>query len=76
MTTLASFVLVGTIMSYDEFLATVSFETNPAQSGGPSLAVLPVEAIPCKIKAGKKIYVVKEKGQDVPTISCEKESEE
>ena len=76
MTTLASFVLVGTIMSYDKFLATVSFEMNPVQNGGPSLAVLPVEAIPCKIKAGQKIYVIKEEGQDVPTISCKKERKE
>jgi hypothetical protein len=72
MTTLASFVLVGTVMSYDDFLATISFNMNPVQNGGPSLAVLPVEAIPCKIEVGKKIYVVKDESQDVPVISCEK----
>ena len=72
MTTLASFVLIGTVISHDSFLATVSFNMNPAQNGGPSLAVLPVEAIPCKIAVGKKIYIVKDKEQDVPVISCEK----
>ena len=72
MTTLASFVLIGTVVSHDSFLATVSFNMNPVQNGGPSLAVLPVEAIPCKIAVGKKIYIVKDKVQDVPVISCEK----
>ncbi len=72
MTTLASFVLIGTVVSHDSFLATVSFNMNPVQNGGPSLAVLPVEAIPCKIAVGKKIYIVKDKAQDVPVISCEK----
>ena len=61
-----------TISGIVSFLATVSFNMNPAQNGGPSLAVLPVEAIPCKIAVGKKIYIVKDKEQDVPVISCEK----
>ena len=70
MTTLSSFVLVGTIISSDQFLSTVEFTLNPATNGGPSIAVLPNEAIPCKIEIGKKIYVVKDQKQEVPVITC------
>ena len=73
MTTLTNFVLVGTIVSSDNFLSTVEFTLNPATNGGPSIAVLPNEAIPCKIEIGKKIYVVKNDHQAVPVITCEKE---
>ena len=76
MTALTSFVLVGTILSSDSFLTTVEFNLNPAVNGGPSIAVLPNHAIPCKIEAGGKIYITKDKSQDVPTISCEKEKTE
>jgi hypothetical protein len=69
---LKTFVLVGTILSHDQFLATVEFNLNPMTNGGPSIAVLPIESIPCKIEIGKKIYVIKEKSQDIPTISCDK----
>ena len=70
---LKSFVLVGTILSYDSFLATVSFNLNPSKNGGPSIAVLPIEAIPCEVTVGKKVYVVKYEEQEVPIITCEKE---
>jgi hypothetical protein len=70
--TLANFVLVGTIISSDPFLSTVEFNLNPATNGGPAIAVLPNEAIPCKIEIGKKIYVVKDDHNDVPIITCEK----
>ncbi len=73
MTTLTCFVLVGTVLSYDSFLATVEFQTNPPTNGGHSLAVMPVNSIPCEIKIGKKVYVVKDKNQEIPTITCEKE---
>lgn len=73
--TLSSFVLVGTVLSHDHFLATVEFNMNPEVNGGPAIAVLPVEAIPCEITVGKKIYVVKDEKQDVPVISCEKSEE-
>ncbi len=73
MTTLTNFVLIGTIVSSDSFLSTVEFTLNPAVNGGPSIAVLPNEAIPCKIEVGKKIYVVKDDSQDIPVITCEKE---
>ena len=59
MNTLTSFVLIGTVVSSDQFLSTVEFTLNPATNGGPSIAVLPNEAIPCKVEVGKKIYVVK-----------------
>ena len=75
MTTLEAFVLVGTVLSYDSYLATISFNFNPATNGGPSIAVLPKEAIPCEIKVGSRIFVVKDKSEDIPTISCEKKLE-
>ena len=62
----------GIVMSHDLFLATVEFNMNPEVNGGPAIAVLPVEAIPCEITVGKKIYVVKDEKQAVPVISCEK----
>ena len=70
--TMSTFVLVGTILSHDQFLATVEFNLNPAVNGGAATAVLPVQAIPCEIKVGKKIYVVKEESVESPIISCEK----
>ena len=73
MTTLSSFVLIGTIVSSDNFLSTVEFDLNPAANGGPSIAVLPNQAIPCDIEIGKKIYVVKHETQEMPIITCEKE---
>ena len=68
---LNSFVLIGTILSHDELLSTVEFNLNPAVNGGPSIAVLQNSAIPCEVKVGKKIYVVKDKGMEYPTITCE-----
>ena len=76
MTTLSNFVLIGTIVSSDDFLSTVEFNLNPAVNGGPSIAVLPNQAIPCEIKIGAKVYVVKNDNQDVPVITCEKEIED
>ncbi len=73
MTSLSTFVLVGTIISHDQFLATVEFQLNPPTNGKPALAVLPGEGIPCKVKIGKKIFVVKSHEQNIPTITCEKE---
>ena len=73
MTTLSTFVLVGTIVSHDNFLSTVEFNLNPETNGGSSLAVLPNEAIPCKIEIGRTIYVVKNEKSEYPVISCERE---
>ena len=70
------FVLIGTIMSFDSFLATVEFQTNPPVNGGASLAVMPISAIPCEIEVGKKVYVVKYEEQEIPTITCEKKEKQ
>jgi len=70
---MTSFVLIGTILSFDAFLATVEFQLNPPVNGGGSIAVMPVEAIPCKVEVGKKVYVVKYEEQETPTISCGKQ---
>ena len=69
--TLSTFVLVGTILSHDDVLSTVEFNLNPAVNGGPSIAVIQNAAIPCEVRVGKKIYVVKSKNDELPTISCE-----
>jgi len=71
--TLSSFVLVGTIISYDSVLSTVEFNLNPATNGGPAIAILQNVAIPCNIKIGQTIYVVKEESQDHATITCRKD---
>ena len=68
---LESFVLVGTILSYDSTFSTVEFNMNPATNGGPAIAILPNSAIPCESKIGKKIYVVKDENMKQPTITCE-----
>ena len=73
---LTSFVLIGTILSTDSFLSTVEFDLNPATNGGPSIAVLPNQAIPCDIEVGKKIYIVKNESQKIPVITCKKEKDE
>ena len=70
-----TFVLVGTIMSFDPEFATVEFQLNPATNGGPAIAILRVDAIPCEIKIGEKFYVVKDEHQDLPTISCQKQKD-
>jgi hypothetical protein len=72
---LSSFVLVGTILSYDTQLATVEFNMNPALNGGPSLAVMQVSAIPCEVEVGRRVFIVKTEAQEVPTISCEREDD-
>jgi hypothetical protein len=69
---LTSFVLVGTILSFDSFFTTVEFQTNPPSNGGGSIAVMPLNAIPCDIKIGNTIYVVKQELQEVPVITCKK----
>jgi len=68
---LKSFVLIGTILSYDSQFTTVEFNLNPATNGGPATAILPSASVPCKIEIGKKIYVVKEEAMKFPQIVCE-----
>jgi len=68
---LKSFVLVGIIVSHDTQLSTVEFNLNPAVNGGPALAILQNNAIPCDVKIGQKIYVVKQEHEENATITCE-----
>lgn len=68
--TLNSFVLVGTIISHDAQLSTVEFNLNPATNGGPAMAILQNSAIPCEVKVGQKIYVVKQEQEENATITC------
>lgn len=70
---LETFVLVGTILSHDAVFSTVSFELNPSLNGGPSIAVMTNSSIPCEVSVGKKIYVVKDKDMEVPTVVCKLE---
>ncbi len=70
--TLSSFVLVGTIISHDSLLSTVEFNLNPATNGGPAIGILQNSAIPCEVKVGRKIYVVKQEHETEATITCEK----
>ena len=70
---LNSFVLVGVIVSHDTLLSTVEFSLNPATNGGPAMAVLHNSAIPCEVKVGQKIYVVKEENQEEAIITCGKD---
>ena len=73
---LSSFVLVGIIVSHDTLLSTVEFNMNPAVNGGPALAILQNSAIPCEVKVGQKIFVVKQKSEEVATITCERQTDE
>lgn len=68
--TLSSFVLVGTILSYDSFLATVEFDLNPATNGQSGIAVMPITSIPCEVKVGKTIYVVKDEKMKNSQVVC------
>ncbi len=73
---LSSFVLVGVIVSHDSLLSTVEFNLNPATNGGPSIAILQNIAIPCEVKVGQKIYVVKQEHEEVATITCKRHENE
>jgi hypothetical protein len=70
---LSAFVLVGTIISHDTVLSTVEFNLNPATNGGPAIGIIQNVAIPCEVKVGRKIYVVKQEHQEEAVITCEKE---
>ena len=72
---LSSFVLVGIIISHDSVLSTVEFNLNPATNGGPAIGILQNSAIPCEIKVGRKIYVVKQEHETDAVITCGLEDE-
>ena len=73
---LNSFVLVGVIVSHDTLLSTVEFNLNPATNGGPAIAILQNAAIPCEVKIGQTIYVIKEESQELAVITCRKDENE
>ncbi len=73
MKTLTTFILVGMVDSYDAHFATVEINTTPASNGGPSTAVMPVEAFPCEIYEGRIFYVVKLHEEEDAVIVCQKE---
>ena len=71
---LTTFVLIGTVDSMDDFLATVEINMNPATEK-PGYAVMPITAFPCEIKEGDNFYILKLTPESVPVIIC-KESED
>jgi len=72
---LATFVLIGTVDSTDQFFASVEINTNPPQEQ-PSLAVLPLTAFPCKIEEGDTFYIFKSSPDKLPVIMCAGDQEE
>jgi len=71
---LTTFVLIGTVDSMDDFLATVEINMNPATEK-PGYAVIPITAFPCEIKEGDNFYILKLTKDSTPVIMC-KEPEE
>ena len=76
MKTLATFILVGTIDSHDSQFATVELNMKPATNAGPAMAVMPVQAFPCKIKEGDTFYIVKLSEEADAFIICKEGSSE
>jgi len=72
---LKTFVLVGTVISHDSFFSTVEFNLNPPVNGGASLAVMPNHAIPCEVKTGQTIYIVKDENMKESRVVCKLEGE-
>ena len=66
---LATFVLIGTVDSRDEFFATVEITKNPATEHH-GLAVMPVHAFPCKIVEGDTFYILKLTADTDAVILC------
>lgn len=58
MNLLATFVLVGTIDSFDTTFVTVELNT-PAPTTQSSMAVIPLVAFPCNIGKGDRFFIVK-----------------
>jgi len=73
MKVLTTFILVGMIDTHDAHFATVELNTNPASNGGPSIAVMPVNAFPCEIYEGKVFYVVKLSELTDAVIICQED---
>ena len=71
---LTTFVLIGTVDSTDEFMATVEINMNPA-TAEPGYAVVPLSAFPCKIKEGDNFYILKLTEDTFPVIICKEPGE-
>jgi len=73
MNLLATFVLVGTIDSFDTTFATVELNT-PAPTSQSSMAILPITAFPCEIEEGSRFFIVKlDKDLDAEIICADKQ---
>ena len=72
---LTTFVLIGTVDSMDDFLATVEINMNPATEK-PGYAVIPITAFPCEIKEGDNFYILKLTKDSIPVIMCKEYEEE
>jgi len=72
---LTTFVLIGTVDSMDDFLATVEINLNPATEK-PGYAVIPITAFPCEIREGDNFYILKLTKDSIPVIMCEESKED
>jgi len=72
---LTTFVLIGTVDSMDDFLATVEINMNPATEK-PGYAVMPLTAFPCEIKEGDDFYILKLTEESIPVIICKDKLED
>ena len=72
---LTTFVLIGTIDSTDDFLASVEINMNP-NTHQIGHAVMPLTAFPCEIKEGDTFYILKLTKESIPVIICKEIEEE
>jgi len=66
---LASFVINGTVDSFDNFFATVELEL-PNSNTKTSVAVMPISTFPCVIHEGTKFQLIKYSTGDDVIIQC------
>jgi len=71
---LTTFVLIGTVDSTDDFMATVEINMNPATEQ-VGYAVMPLTAFPCEIKEGDNFYILKLTKEAIPVIMCKDKDE-
>jgi hypothetical protein len=69
MKALATFVLIGTVDSTDQFFASVEVNLNPPLAES-SMAVIPLHAFPCEISEGDSFYILKLTKESDPVIIC------
>ena len=71
---LTTFVLIGTVDSKDDLLATVEINMNPA-TAQPGYAVIPLTAFPCEIEEGDLFYIIKLTEESESVIICKEDQE-